>query len=172
MTYKAETQNYEREFISRFSDKIVYRTTHPRAEIEKPGYFDNWHIEASGTAMLRRGDRIEVICAGARHFAMARFVVISSEPGKVVVKRRESWFEDGEPEAAPKPKPVDPQIVYVDADCEAYHLAGTSLWGVRKVGGKKERVCGKEFRLDKETATSIAAGALPIPSEPAELEAA
>ena len=166
MTYRAETKNCRLdEPINGYSDKHIYRTTHPCEEIEKDGYFDNWHIEASGTPMLRRGDRIEVICAGAKNFAMARFVVLSSIPGKVIVKRREPWFVSGEPEAvpaAPPPPPLAP--IYVDTDCEAYYIGGTSYWGVRKTGAKSERICGKERRLDKETALSIAAGDLPIPA--------
>ena len=73
------------------------------------------------------------------------------------------------PSKTPAPAPPGPRIYFATA-CEANYSGGTSYWGVRKTDAKRERICGKERMLDKETALAIAAGDLPIP-EPV-LEAA
>ena len=82
-----------------FSVTYDHETKNPPAAVEAEGYFDCWHLEASGTPMLRARDAVKVTCRDGDGFARAEFVVTHSERGpeggKVVVKRNGAWFRSG-----------------------------------------------------------------------------
>ena len=141
-----------------FSVTYDHETKNSPDAVEGEGYFNSWHLEASGTPMLRARDTVIATCRDGDGFARAEIVVTHSERGKVVAKRNGAWFRSGPAEEKPEDAPEPGAERYVQGDGEVKWISPGAKYGVFD-GGKKV-ASGIE---DRGLAESIAAGSMPIP---------